>query len=817
MDRENTRGCLKGAVYGDLIGAPYMIENTYNRYFDLGDSRKAYSHGRVRTFFPEATEVSHSCSCVARWLVSERENPTAEALQQMLQRSYSHHPKGGWTEQTRLFLTGDSRGPSETSDWAAVVRSIPVAMFVRDDFIRASELSEACVKATCCNEEAVRMAQAITNSIFMAQNGKIVPEIWTMLEHQYGMRLTWNEEDLRAELRSEVREPLMMLGQVVPGAYRYTVPEVPQSPSSRIVTEAALMAVMKSDSWEDAVRRAVSYGGPSNAIAAIAGGLAEALYGEVTPSIIGKLSSHLPIDIARQLESFESRPAVQVRGRGNVFESMERDAVEIISLGPGNTVYVVPSQRDDVRKVILSSVPSPRIITPQEVGDFLKGFEQSREDTYAYGIRPERRCLYLQDGQRLVSPSQYIAPGMPPLQERKRHLDEFLKLRSWCVDRQKEMNRLAGNEGAGQIHYEGAYHMWIGSRKIDFFMGDQRCATIRLDSKGLMRLDFGEGNSISADARFENHREQAWAAKGLFSVQDSLSPMDHLQDIRDAISYRLLDEGNGGENHEPDTRYMDDDERAEMYSVSNVEHLQALDEKDDRGLQAAVSEAGSLPETEIPVEGRQQPTNRIFSIGYGTRTQEGFINTLRMSGVDTVVDVRSIPRSRYVPHFNEDLIYDALSDARIDYLSGGEKLGGRFTDLSLYEGGRVSWDKVMKDEAYREAISSLEKLCDNGHIVAVVCSEGDPLSCHRFGLISRTLAGDGIDVRHILSNGEVVRHDEMETRLVEKYTRQNKISLVCTGSYQEQLGEAYKIMNLEHGYKPQGPLMKFGSYRKMKF
>ena len=74
-----------------------------------------------------------------------------------------------------------------------------------------------------------------------------------------------------------------------------------------------------------------------------------------------------------------------------------------------------------------------------------------------------------------------------------------------------------------------------------------------------------------------------------------------------------------------------------------------------------------------------------------------------------------------------------------------------------------------------------------------------------------------MDVRHILSNGEVVRHDEMEARLVEKYTRQNKISLVCTGSYQEQLDEAYKIMNLEHGYKPQGPLMKFGSYRKLKF
>ena len=48
---------LKGTVYGDLVGAPYMSENTYNRYFDLGESRRAYSRGRVRSFFPEATST----------------------------------------------------------------------------------------------------------------------------------------------------------------------------------------------------------------------------------------------------------------------------------------------------------------------------------------------------------------------------------------------------------------------------------------------------------------------------------------------------------------------------------------------------------------------------------------------------------------------------------------------------------------------------------------------------------------------------------------------------------------------------------------
>ena len=61
-------GSFKGLVYGDLVGSPYMIENTYNRYFELGESRKAYSHGRVRAFFPGVTEVSHGAAAVTRWL-----------------------------------------------------------------------------------------------------------------------------------------------------------------------------------------------------------------------------------------------------------------------------------------------------------------------------------------------------------------------------------------------------------------------------------------------------------------------------------------------------------------------------------------------------------------------------------------------------------------------------------------------------------------------------------------------------------------------------------------------------------------------------
>lgn len=806
---DNISGTYKGTVYGDIIGAPFMIENTYNRYFELGESRRAYSHGRVRSFFPEVTEVSHASSAVTRWLVSFRDNPSVENLQKCLREEYDRHPRGGWTEATRLVLSSESSEPSATPDWAAVARVLPIGHFLRDDLFRALEITEACVRATCSNEESINMAKAVTNAVCMALGGSTTPEIFTMLEMQYGLRLTLPEDDLRAELRGERREPLTMLGAPVPGVYRYVQPENPEQPSAQVVTEAALRSVLSSDSWEDAVRRAVSYGGPSNAVAAIAGGLGQAIYGDVTPSIVGRLVSHVPSDIQNRIESLERSPQARVSRSGSPYSSISRDAVTIIGTGQGATTYVVPEDRHDVRRILKSIFPDPHIITPDEVSALMDSYRDTRTGTYPYGPRPERRTLYIQDGKRLVSPSQYVAPGMPPLQERKRNLEEFLSLRSWCAQRQKEMNRRAGNDGAGQVHYSGAYHMWIGSRRMDIMMGDQLAGRISLDSQGLLRVEMGEERSIGADARFENHHEQAWASREVFDVMDTIEPMNRLQDIRDAISHRLLDEGIGCESHELDSRYMSEDDRKEMYSVSNLDHLEKLDAEDLAGVVVPERDSPFMQACEKPVEDSVQKVGRIYTIGYGSRSQAGFVNTLHMAGIDTVVDVRAIPRSRFIPHFNEDSIYGLLSSEGIGYFSAGEKLGGRSDDPAMSgSDGQVDWERLKSSGPFRDGINSLLRLADEGHVVAVVSSEGDPLSGHRFGLVARALAEEGMDVRHILPNGENVNHEMMESRLVEKFSRTGLIAGSISSPYSTQLEESYRVMNMKHGFRPQSSRYK---------
>jgi uncharacterized protein (DUF488 family) len=51
--------------------------------------------------------------------------------------------------------------------------------------------------------------------------------------------------------------------------------------------------------------------------------------------------------------------------------------------------------------------------------------------------------------------------------------------------------------------------------------------------------------------------------------------------------------------------------------------------------------------------------------------------------------------------------------------------------------------------------------------VALMCSERDPLDCHRCLLVGRALAQRGVRVNHILDDGNVVSHAEIEDKLLE--------------------------------------------------
>lgn len=800
------KSSFTGAVFGDIIGAPFAKVNTYNRYFEIGVSQREVSGGRSRVYFPGVSEVSHSCAAVCRWLRLPSGEVNIENLVHELRSQYQSHPGADWTEATSTFLSSGNAGVSTTPDWAAAVRAIPIGAYLSDDKGRAIEAARACVMATCSNSEAIEAAEALTNTMYMASQGKSAGDIRTMLEHSYNLPINMPDDDLRAELRGEIRVPVSMLGQEVSGAYRYVVPEQKRQPSAGTVAAAALKAILQSDGWEDAVRRAVSFGGPSNGVAAIAGSVAQMLYGEVTPAIKGRLASYMPIDIAKEIRSQQSISSdTGLNTSRTSFDSIAEDMVDVLILGNGNRMYVIAEDRKEIEAAVCRIDGSAIIIRPDKADSIIRESqerEDAQSDSFEWGMRPELRQFYVKDGLQIVSPSRFVAPGMPSLHDRAMNLRAFLELRSYCIKVQKELNVKAGNEGAGQIHYKDAYHLWIGERRIDFMFGDMLAGRISLDSIGQLRVEMGEQRERSGDERFGDYAEQLWRTRSFFSQQDMLSPMHRIEDIRATISSQILDEGLGcGMVSDGEDRYGSKQSATEAVMVSNIAHLDKLDRNGISGSFAPIDEqfTGLYHQ-----QSESQPIKTIHSIGYGQRSLPSFVNTLQMLGIDTVIDIRSFPYNRYIPHFNEDSVCHALEKVGISYLNGGESLGEKPSRSSgCYSDGTADWTAMSKADSFSEAVGKIQNLCKEGHNVAIVSSEGDPLSSHRFGLVSRSLAEKGMDVRHILHSGEVVPHSEMENRMLERFIGRNLISKVTSGTYREQVCEAYKVLNSQRGARMQ--------------
>jgi hypothetical protein len=83
--------------------------------------------------------------------------------------------------------------------------------------------------------------------------------------------------------------------------------------------------------------------------------------------------------------------------------------------------------------------------------------------------------------------------------------------------------------------------------------------------------------------------------------------------------------------------------------------------------------------------------------------------------------------------------------------------------------------------------------------VAAMCSEADPLECHRCLLVGRALAEQGADVRHILASGAIVTHAEVEDRLLSLENLAEEDLLA--NSREQRLAEAYRSRARKGGYR----------------
>jgi uncharacterized protein (DUF488 family) len=154
-------------------------------------------------------------------------------------------------------------------------------------------------------------------------------------------------------------------------------------------------------------------------------------------------------------------------------------------------------------------------------------------------------------------------------------------------------------------------------------------------------------------------------------------------------------------------------------------------------------------------------TTSIWSLGHSNVTIDEFIDLVRWAEIDTIVDVRSMPFSRYTPHFNKDLLDASLSRAGVTYQFMGDSLGGRPPEFDLYDDeGHVLYSELAKNFRFKNGI---EQLCIRAERerVAMMCSEESPQNCHRRLLISRVLSDLGVETLHVRGNRSTQSNAEL--------------------------------------------------------
>ena len=200
----------------------------------------------------------------------------------------------------------------------------------------------------------------------------------------------------------------------------------------------------------------------------------------------------------------------------------------------------------------------------------------------------------------------------------------------------------------------------------------------------------------------------------------------------------------------------------------------------------------------------------IYTVGHSNHRIGEFLKILARNGVKAVFDVRSVPRANHrLPHFEEKQLSLHLEEAGIRYRFAGDKLGGRPSDPALYdEEWRVRYDLMSETADYQESIGELANWATKAKFAAaLMCSEGDPLICHRTLLIAESLAKSGVEVRHILRDGSVELHETAVAKLMLEFGMPQGGDMFQSAS--EARATAFALKSRKAAYRAKDPKIHF--------
>lgn len=190
---------------------------------------------------------------------------------------------------------------------------------------------------------------------------------------------------------------------------------------------------------------------------------------------------------------------------------------------------------------------------------------------------------------------------------------------------------------------------------------------------------------------------------------------------------------------------------------------------------------------------------KLFTIGCSNQAVETFIDTLKKYQVDSVVDVRSTPYSKYTPQFNSEKLAVSLKKNGIFYIPFADEFGARRNESEVYVNNKVDFSKVISLPIFKSGVKRIENGLTKGHNIALMCTEKDPMDCHRFSLVARGIKEvAGIDSEHILISGEKETTEQVNQRIIEKY---DLGPTLFDADPANAVARAYTIIGREIAYK----------------
>jgi uncharacterized protein (DUF488 family) len=160
--------------------------------------------------------------------------------------------------------------------------------------------------------------------------------------------------------------------------------------------------------------------------------------------------------------------------------------------------------------------------------------------------------------------------------------------------------------------------------------------------------------------------------------------------------------------------------------------------------------------------------NHLYTLGHSNLDLPQFLLVLKGFDIAVLADVRSRPQSGRFPWFSQPEFEQSLREAGVRYLFLGEELGGRPDDPKVYrEDGLVNYRQRRKSYGFRVGLERV-LVEREGHVVALMCAEEDPITCHRFLMICPELVAVGVQPIHIRRGGVEESQLENENRLLEE-------------------------------------------------